>query len=199
MRTPCSSAWGLEQSELTAIEIATGVVRCHGSGSVSESARGIALAVFSSAWRFSLSRRHTGWATAHSGHLLEQQPTAIAQLAQDGQLAAQVDALVLTSPDMDGAEVWGGLALALHATRGPSPASELRAIEAILCADGADGERASIKEIAGQTGISVQTVRRRLKLRLLKPALRDAFGQGHHQRERRLGRRPAAKSAAARA
>jgi len=73
--------------------------------------------------------------------------------------------------------VRGGLALALHATRGPSPASELHAIEAILGADGADGEAATIKQIAAQTGISVQTVRRRLKLRSLKPALRDAFEQ----------------------
>src|SRR5581483_3281860 len=60
--------------------------------------------------------------------------------------------------------VRGGLALALHATRGPSPASELHAIEGILGADGAGGEGATIKQVAGQTGISVQTVRRRLKL-----------------------------------
>ncbi len=105
---------------------------------------------------------------------------AIAQLAQDGRWPSppEVDALVLTSPDTGRAEVRGGLALALHASRGPSPASELHAIEAIFCADGADGDAATVKEIAAQTGISVGTVRRRLKLRSLIPGLRRAFDRG---------------------
>jgi hypothetical protein len=68
------------------------------------------------------------------------------------------------------------MTLALHASRGPSPASELQAIEAIL-AQG-DEEARTIKEIAGQTGMAVQTVRRRLRLRYLIPALRAAFDLG---------------------
>ncbi len=103
---------------------------------------------------------------------------AIAQLAQDRLLPAQVDALVLGSPDTGRAEVRGGLALALHASRRSSPASELQAIEAILSADVADGEVATVKQIAAQTGMSVPTVRRRLKLRSLAPALREALDQG---------------------
>jgi hypothetical protein len=71
--------------------------------------------------------------------------------------------------------VRGGLALALHATRSASPASELRVIEANLKTGGADGEATTVKEIAAQTGMSIQTVRRRLRLRSLTPALRDAF------------------------
>jgi hypothetical protein len=74
--------------------------------------------------------------------------------------------------------VRGGLALALHATRSASPASELRAIEAILKPGGTDREATTVKEIAAQTGTSIQTVRRRLRLRSLTPALRDAFDDG---------------------
>lgn len=105
---------------------------------------------------------------------------AIAQLAQEGQWPAppHVEALILDGAKPVRREVRGGLALALHASRSPSPASELDAIEAILCADGADGEAATVKEIAAQTGMSAQTVRRRLKLRSLDPALRDAFQAG---------------------
>ena len=104
---------------------------------------------------------------------------AIAQLAEEGEwpAPAQVDALVLHSPAGTRGEVRGGLALALHASRGPSPASELHAIEAILAAGGPDGEAATVKQIAAQTGMSVQTVRRRLRLRSLTPALRAAFDQ----------------------
>ena len=36
----------------------------------------------------------------------------------------------------------------------------------------------TVKEIAAQTGMSVQTVRRRLRLRSLTPALRAAFDHG---------------------
>jgi hypothetical protein len=74
--------------------------------------------------------------------------------------------------------VRGGLTLALHASRFPSPASELQAIEAIFDAAGAEGDVATAKEIAAQTGMSLQTVRRRLRLRSLTPGLRAAFDEG---------------------
>lgn len=71
----------------------------------------------------------------------------------------------------------GGLTLALHASRSASPASELQAIETILESSGGDVETPTVKEIAPQTGISVQTVRRRLRLRSLSAGLRAAFDE----------------------
>jgi len=105
---------------------------------------------------------------------------AIAQLAEEGEWAApaHLEALVFNGGEPLPREMLGGLSLALHASRSPSPASELDAIEAILNSSTAAGEAATIKEIAAQTGMSVQTVRRRLKLRWLGPALRDAFAAG---------------------
>ena len=105
---------------------------------------------------------------------------AIAQLTEEGQWPAppHVEALILDAAKPVRREVRGGLALALHATRSASPASELREIEAILKSGDPDGDVATIKEIAAQTGMSVQTVRRRLRLRSLTPAIRDAFEQG---------------------
>lgn len=84
---------------------------------------------------------------------------------------------MIGSRDARHREVQGGLTLALHATRSASPASELHAIETILEKTGEDAESATIKEIAAQTGISVQTVRRRLRLRALTPNLRRAFDE----------------------
>ena len=105
---------------------------------------------------------------------------AIARLAEEGQwpAPAHVEALVLNGREPLPREVRGGLSLALHASRCPSPASELDAIEAILDCGAVAGEAATVTEIAAQTGMSVQTVRRRLKLRSLDPALRDAFRPG---------------------
>ena len=105
---------------------------------------------------------------------------AIAELTVEGQWPAppHVEALILDGAKPVRREVRGGLALALHASRSASPASELRAIEAILKTGGTDGEATTVKEIAAQTGMSVQTVRRRLRLRSLTPALRDAFDDG---------------------
>jgi hypothetical protein len=65
--------------------------------------------------------------------------------------------------------------LTLHASRSASPASELAAIEAILESSGGELEATAIKEIVAQTGMSVQTVRRRLRLRSLTAGLRTAF------------------------
>jgi hypothetical protein len=72
--------------------------------------------------------------------------------------------------------VRSGMALALHAARSASPASELAAIEAILASG--EEEAATVKEIAAQTGMPVQTVRRRLRLRALSAGLREAFDRG---------------------
>ena len=105
---------------------------------------------------------------------------AIALLAAEGEWPAppRVDALVIDGEEASRTEVQGGLTLALHASRSASPASELAAIEAILEAERIADETATVKEIASQTGISVQTVRRRLRLRSLTPGLRAAFDEG---------------------
>ena len=102
---------------------------------------------------------------------------AVALLAEAGEWPTPplIDALVIASTDARREEIRGGLTLALHATRSPSPASELRAIEAILDRNGDRDEATTVKEIAAQTGISVQTVRRRLRLRSLIPVLRAEF------------------------
>ena len=93
-------------------------------------------------------------------------------------MPARVEALVLAGDNTRHPEVRGGLTLALHASRSPSPASELQAIETIIVITGADGENATVKQIAAQTGLSVQTVRRRLRLRSLIADLRQAFDEG---------------------
>jgi hypothetical protein len=87
------------------------------------------------------------------------------------------DTLVIGSADARRDAVRGGLTLALHASRSASPGSELQAIEAIL-EQGTGEELTTVKEIAAQTGISVQTVRRRLRLRSLRPGLRRVFDEG---------------------
>jgi hypothetical protein len=53
-----------------------------------------------------------------------------------------------------------------------------RRVKAILDAVVANGEVSTIREIAAQTGMPVQTVRRRLRLRGLAPALRAALDHG---------------------
>lgn len=95
---------------------------------------------------------------------------AIAQLAGEDRwpAPAQLEALILDAAKPVRREVRGGLALALHATRSASPASELREIEAILKSGATDGEVATVKEIAAQTGMSIQTVCR--AARRTKPA-----------------------------
>jgi ParB-like chromosome segregation protein Spo0J len=105
---------------------------------------------------------------------------AIAELAatRDSSTPPCVDALIVAGGQADRREVRGGLTLALHATRTASPASELQAIETILAAAGTESEALTVKEIAAQTGMSLQTVRRRLRLRTLTPALRAAFEAG---------------------
>jgi ParB/Sulfiredoxin domain len=105
---------------------------------------------------------------------------AIAQLVETDEVPVPptVDTLVLEGSQTSRREVRSGLTLALHASRTASPASELQAIETILQAGGAESEAVTVKEIAAQTGMSVQTVRRRLRLRSLTPALRAAFDGG---------------------
>jgi ParB-like chromosome segregation protein Spo0J len=104
---------------------------------------------------------------------------AVHLLAEEGDWpAGTIDALVLRGADARLRVVRGGLTLALHATRSQSPASELQAIETILQAAGEDHQASTVKEIAAQTGMPVQTVRRRLRLRSLSPGLRRAFDAG---------------------
>ncbi len=105
---------------------------------------------------------------------------AIALLAEEDRwpAPAQLEALVIEGDDTRRHEVRGGLTLALHASRSPSPASELQAIETILAVGGADRESATVKQIAAHTGLGVQTVRSRLRLRSLIAELRLAFDEG---------------------
>jgi len=60
----------------------------------------------------------------------------------------------------------------------PSPASELQAIETILQAGGEERQASTVKEIAAQTVLPVQTVRRQLRLRSLSPGVRRVFDAG---------------------
>ena len=72
----------------------------------------------------------------------------------------------------------GGLTLALHSSRSDSPASELAAIENILKAAGDQDTAMTIKQIAAQTDMPIQTVQRRLRLQRLVAPLRRAFDRG---------------------
>jgi ParB-like chromosome segregation protein Spo0J len=105
---------------------------------------------------------------------------AIAQLVEHGDWPEPpvVDVLILEGADTGRQAVRAGLTLAVHASRGASPASELAAIEAIIEDGGRGDEAATIKQIAAQTGMSLQTIRRRLRLRSLTPGLRRAFDEG---------------------
>lgn len=89
-----------------------------------------------------------------------------------------VDALVLSGSGVERKESRHGMTLALHAARSASPASELAAIEAILSRRRDEPVGSTVKEIAAQTGMPVQTVQRRLRLRHLCPPLRGAFDRG---------------------
>ena len=91
---------------------------------------------------------------------------------------ARIEAVIVTGAGTERSTVLAGLALALHAGRSGSPASELEAIEAILAANRTGGEASTIKAIAAQTGMSAQTICRRLRLRRLSPTLRAAFERG---------------------
>jgi len=103
---------------------------------------------------------------------------AIQLLAGQGRwpTPARVDALIVHGLDDSAETIPAGITLALHATRSDSPASELEAIEHIL--EHGSEEANTIKQIAAQTRMPVQTVRRRLRLRNLTPALRSAFDRG---------------------
>lgn len=105
---------------------------------------------------------------------------AIEQLAGEGRWVAPptVDTLVLGGASATRRGVGAGLTLAMHASRSASLASELAAIEAILSTAGEQDQALTVKEIAAQTGMSVQTVRRRLRLRSLSGELRRALDHG---------------------
>ena len=61
---------------------------------------------------------------------------------------ARIEAVIVTGAGTERSTVLAGLALALHAGRSGSPASELEAIEAILAANRTGGEASTIKAIA---------------------------------------------------
>jgi hypothetical protein len=104
---------------------------------------------------------------------------AVALLAAERDGApARIEALIVSGAGTERAAVLAALALALHASRGDSPASELAAIEAIIATAGETSQAATIKQIAAQTGMPTQTIKRRLRLRNLVPELRGAFDQG---------------------
>jgi ParB-like chromosome segregation protein Spo0J len=105
---------------------------------------------------------------------------AVQLLAEDNRWPkpAHIDALVLSGSSVEGRGIRDGLTLALHAARSASPASELAAIEAILTGRGDEPVATSVKEIAAQTGMPMQTVQRRLRLRHLIPPLRHEFDRG---------------------
>jgi len=105
---------------------------------------------------------------------------AVQLLAEDGRWPTppHIDALVLSGSGVEREDTRDGLTLALHAARSASPASELAAIEAILARRGDEAVATTVKEIAAGTGMPVQTVQRRLRLRQLSPALRGAFDRG---------------------
>ena len=89
---------------------------------------------------------------------------------------ATVPAVIVSGAGTRLASVRAALTLALHASRSASPASELQAIEELLAGGGEAADK--VKRIAEETGMPVQTVRRRLRLRALSPALRKAFEAG---------------------
>jgi ParB-like chromosome segregation protein Spo0J len=90
----------------------------------------------------------------------------------------EVPALIVSGAGTDRAAVLAAVALALHASREESPASELAAIEAIIDCAAESSPAATIKQIAAQTTMSIQTIQRRLRLRNLIPVLREAFDHG---------------------
>ena len=99
-------------------------------------------------------------------------------LAADDGAKATIAAVIVNDGGSERRAVLAGLALALHAGRSPSPASELEAIEEVLTTDRADAQANTVNTSAAQTGMSAQTIRRRLRLRRHSPILRDAFATG---------------------
>jgi hypothetical protein len=105
---------------------------------------------------------------------------AIALNVQSGKLGApgKVHVLCVGGPDTTRREVLAALTLMMHATRSASIASELTAIEEILATAGGTADQTTVGTIAEQTDMSVQTIRKRLRLRQLIPALRTALDNG---------------------
>jgi len=104
---------------------------------------------------------------------------AVALLAAEKDGApARLEALIVSGVGTERTAVLAALALALHASRDDSPASELAAIEAIITTAGETSQATTIKQIAEQTGMPAQTIKRRLRLRNLVGELRQAFDQG---------------------
>lgn len=90
-----------------------------------------------------------------------------------------VPAVVMSAPGCTRPAIRAAaVALAMHGTRSESPASELHAIETILQAAEADDESVTVKQIAAETGMSSQTIYRRLRLHTLIAPLRRAFDRG---------------------
>jgi ParB-like chromosome segregation protein Spo0J len=105
---------------------------------------------------------------------------AIELNVQSGKIPApgKVHVLCVGGPDTTRREVLAALTLMMHATRSASIASELTAIEEILASAGGHADQTTVSAIAEQTDMSVQTVRKRLRLRQLIPDLRTVLDNG---------------------
>jgi hypothetical protein len=100
-----------------------------------------------------------------------------AKHARDADPAAPdtIDAVILTLNGATGRTAEATLALMLNNVRSASPATELRAIETILKTARDDGHEITDTDIARETGMPVGRIRKRLRLRALRPELRAAF------------------------
>jgi ParB-like chromosome segregation protein Spo0J len=105
---------------------------------------------------------------------------AIELNAQSGRIAAPAEVHVLSvgGPETTRREVRAAMTLMLHGTRSPSIATELKAIEEILAVADGNSQATTLSEIAAATGVSLATVRKRMRLTHLIPALRAALDDG---------------------
>ena len=100
-----------------------------------------------------------------------------AKHARDADPAAPdtIEAVILTLNGTTGRTAEATLALMLNHVRSASPATELRAIETILTTARDAGHAITDTDIARETGMPVGRIRKRLRLRALRPELRAAF------------------------
>jgi hypothetical protein len=102
------------------------------------------------------------------------------QLIESGQWPGQtgVECDTYTGPEAADPAKMAAVALALHAARRASVATELGLIEQIIAANPEIPEDQLLAQIAAQTTMVRPTIARRLRLRKLIAELRDAFERG---------------------